>query len=190
MTIVAYINMTDWTPTTAQTILSKWDTTSNQRSYQLTVTNAGALQLALSSSGSAGTIVTSTSSANNTFTNGTGHWIRVTYTSGAGATVAFYTSNDDIGTAYGSVTWTALGTTQTGAATAIFNSTSALTASGIRSGTLQSFIGRIYRAYLISGTNPAGAAVAQMLASEWVSGGTWTAGTGEVWTINGGVTMV
>lgn len=123
------VTATDWTPSSEQIFVSKYNNTGNQRTFAFGVNTAGTLTLYFSADGTAFTQINS--SAATGFTDGTKHWVRATLDVSNGSSVyevRFWTSTDG-------VSWSQLGTTTTGgAATSLFNST-ALFQMGSRSGT-------------------------------------------------------
>lgn len=107
--------------------------------------------------------------------------LRVTLDVSTG-TIKFYTSTDG-------TTWSQLGTTITFGATSIVNSTGVLTVGS--SGASETVNGRIYRARVYSGLRESGGTLkADFNPALYTSGTTFTASTGEVWTLNGGATIV
>lgn len=172
--IRVYVAMDDWTPATDSCVLAKYNTTGNQRSYNLHVLNTGALNLQWSNDGT--TQITKTSTATTGFTDGTAHWVRATLDvdNGSGSNVVtFYTSEDG-------TTWTQLGNTVTTAGTtSIFNSTSVLELGARNSGTAANTAGKIFQAQVRNGI--AGTIVANPVAGT----SSITDSTGLTWTING-----
>lgn len=117
----AMIAPVDWTPNTDSCIAAKYATTSDQRSWHLTLQPAGNLRFAWSTDGTSGG-VTNHDSVVTGYTNGTTHWVRVTRDSTTGDVVFYTSENGDL--------WTQLGTTQSGASGAMFDSSAALTVGG------------------------------------------------------------
>ena len=143
----ARVAATDYTPSSEQTVIAKWETTSNQRSFRAYITTAGALGLEWSANGS--TTIAKTSTANLTTTNGAQVWLRWVLdvdNGAAGNDVKFYTSIDG-------VTWTQLGATVTTASTtAIYNSTARCTVGAERDdGATKPWAGNIYEAQVRNG---------------------------------------
>jgi hypothetical protein len=174
------VALDDWTPAALSTVLSKWNTTGNQRAFQLSITTGGNLRFDWSADGSAA-LGPATSTAAVSATDGAVKWIRVTHdvdNGAAGNDTKFYTSDDG-------VTWVQLGTTVTTASTTShFDSTAALTVSGINDGTSQPLAANLYRALVydvIDGANTK----ADFDPSRASAGATsFAAVTGETWTIN------
>jgi hypothetical protein len=119
-----------------------------------------------------------TSSAGIGFVANYSGWIRATYsTNGVTGTVTFYSSTDG-------TTWTALGTPQTAASTALGISNAVVTV-GSNAGVGNFYTGKVQRV-LISGTI-GGTAVVDFNPATYnasTSQTAWTSATGEVWTIN------
>ena len=140
------VALDDWTPATAQTLIAKYNTTGNQRSYRLDVSTTGNLAYVWATDGI--TPITANSSVANGITDGTVKWIRVTHDVDNGASgndVKFFTSDD------GS-TWTQLGTTQTTAGTtSIYSGTALQEVGSYNSGTATPAKGRFYRAQVYNG---------------------------------------
>lgn len=184
--VVARVAMTDWTPTAEQTIAAKWTTTSNQRSWKLSVLSTGVVRLSWSANGSASTDIDSTVAP--TFTNGTTYWVRATLdvaNGSAGYDVQFFTASDR---EIEPLAWTALGSTVTTAGTAaLFDSSAALTVGAIDAGGSAVLAGDVHRVLVrngIGGTvvgdfNPAEAVSAS--STSWgatrVSSQTWSVGS-------------
>lgn len=116
------VTLDDWTPAANQSLIVKWNTTSNQRAYVFQMQTTGKLAINTSADGAAG--LGNVSSVATGLADGSTKWVRVTLDvdDGGGNRVAkFYTSDD------GS-TWAQLGTNVTTAgATAVFDSTAVLT---------------------------------------------------------------
>lgn len=142
------VALTDWTPTTTNVLISKWNSTGNQRSYQMTVAPTGVLQLLWTTDGSGTTINTINSTVAPTITDGGTLWVRAVLDVNNGAsgnTVTFFTSTD------GS-TWTQLGTpVVTAGVTSIFSGTAALEVGTAIGGTSNPATGTFYRAQVLSG---------------------------------------
>ena len=99
------VAMDDWTPTSNSVVLSKYNSTGNQKSFRFFVLTTGVLRLVISSDGSTDTSIDSTVATG--ITDGAVKWVRVTLdvdNGAAGKTAQFFTSDDGI-------TWTQLGTT-------------------------------------------------------------------------------
>jgi len=128
--------LTDWTPVTTSTLIAKYLTTGNQRSYQMSVASTGVLTCIISIDGAA--YSQATSSVVTGITDGVAKWIRVTRASATGV-AKFYTSDD------GS-SWAQLGTDRSTTAGSLFDSTQLLEVGSLYSGTVQPVAGKIYYA--------------------------------------------
>lgn len=133
-----------WASGSAQTIIGKWDTATNQRSTLLQVDASGNLKLSISIDGTAE--LSATSSAPVPFTDGEPGWVLAQWTryntsAMLAATAEFYTSED------GKV-WTEIGTVQaldTGTAN-LYDSAAEVTAGAHSSGT-DPLIGDLFDAF-------------------------------------------
>jgi len=148
--LIAKIQPNDWSPAIADTIISKYASTTTQYSYNFSLATAGKLNLGLSNSGTAAT--TATSSVATGYVNGTAHWVRVTWQASTG-TVQFFTGEDGIN-------WTQLGTNQTISnvtVPSIFDSTANVNiGAAATANNTNVFNGTIYRAKLYSGFSSSG----------------------------------
>lgn len=161
---------TNWAPINTQMFVNK-TSNSGQYAYDLYSSGASASTLTFRISVN-GTALSTAVSTNHGISNGSTSWIRVTRVASTGA-VAFYKSSDGSN-------WTAIGTGSTTAGS-IFNGTDTLCVGGQLSG--NTFIGKIYRAMIFSGID--GTLAADFNPTLYIGGTTFTAATGEVWTING-----
>lgn len=174
--------LTAWTTGSAsQDIVTRWET-SNQ-SYLFRVNSTGTLRFITTADGS--TAVNAQSTAAVSFAANEAGWIRVTrdVDNGAGGnTTRFYTSSDG-------ETWAQLGDPVVVASTtSIFDGTAVLRISGNALATDTGINGKIYRAQIYDGIG--GTLKADFNPALYTSGTTFTASTGEVWTINGGAHIV
>lgn len=140
---------------TARSIVSKWATTGNQRSYNLSINSNGHLILRWSNNGTAELSITANESLD--FARMTTKFVRATLdvdNGASGRTAKFYTSDNGID-------WTQLGTTQTvSGTTSIFDSTASLTVGSLILGnTGNKFEGNIYRVAIANGYDGAGSIV-------------------------------
>lgn len=186
--IVARVNATDWTPTVSGAIASQYGA-GGARSFRFILVGASAGTLRLVQSTGGTTVVTATSTSAPSFTDGTTYWVMVTRASSSGD-VKFYTAADNgSNTPPSSGSFTQLGSTVTGGPTGnLFNSASSLYVGESDSGAGFYWTGSIYRVTIYSGIYGSGSEsrVADMLADDYSSGTTFTAGTtGETWTLNG-----
>lgn len=182
-----------YTPASDQTLVSKWNTSGNQRSFVFRIVSTGELEFEVSNDGS--TVHTGTSTVATGFAANSTHWVRINFTADAGAAdkdFRFYTSADGLN-------WLQLGSIVTTAtAVAVFDSTADVEIGSHSGGNSEMFEGLIYHTELRAGPN-AGTTLevrfegdrigvfepkrAIVLAAQ--SPTTVDAVTGETWTING-----
>lgn len=167
--------LVDWTPTAYSVLIDKW-TVAGGLSYQFYVAiTSGKLVLSVSPDGTTTTGYSAFSTVAPTVTNGGVLWCRVTRVAATGK-VNFYTSSNG-------VTWTLLGAADVSTTASAIADTAAPVEIGIQNGSASPLNGRVYQAQIyntIGGTTP----VVDFDPSRWSSGTTFTASTGEVWTIN------
>lgn len=155
--VMLYVVAETWTPAAIQEIFTKNVASSNNRTYQCYLDTTGKLGFVGSADGISNTMG-GVSSVATGFVNGTGHWIRYTYSKTTGDT-KFYTSNQDPATTLTAITWTQLGTTVTFGSGNIFDSSVALEIGSQAGGTLNLFKSRVYRAAMYNGYDGAGTLV-------------------------------
>ena len=150
--IVARIKYTTWIPAAETYVVSKIDTTVNQRSWALSIQPInGRPSIRWSTAGTASSFVQSSVSPG--FTNDTTYWIKVTFDvdNGAGGNTArFYYAADQ---ATEPSSWTQIGTdVVTAGTTSIFSGTSRLEIGSINAGSGGSFSPcSVYRAIVRNG---------------------------------------
>jgi hypothetical protein len=158
----------------------------SQRYYRWQIDSSGTMQLVLSWNGT-DVGQTSTCSVTINVTDNTNTWLRVTRNASTGD-VIFYKSSDALNTNPQNVNWTQLGTTQAGATTAIYSTSSvALFEFGSAIAGQGAITGKIYRGTLSSTIG--GAPVVDFNPNQYnaaTSQTQWTSSTGEIWTINTG----
>ena len=182
ITLIVEAALTDWTPSSVNVLVSKDGVTLN-RSYSLTVQTNGTIRFNYSLLGL--TIISITSSVAPSFLDGKKYHIAVEREASTGK-VRFYTSKDHL-------TWTQLGTEQTGTAGNIYDGT-AQVEFGNLSALSYALVGKIYDSEAYAGlaiSSPSTAVLKYNFApTDWVSGSTFTSKeTGEVWTLNGNATI-
>lgn len=146
------VALDDWTPSATTTLISKWVTSGDQRSYQLAVQSTGELILQWTADGI--NILGTASTVATGVTNGNEVWVRGTLdvNDGAGNRVQNYYTSTDYNPDTGEGTWTQLGTTITTAGTtSIGSGTAPLQFPGVNSGTSGMLTGRFCRAEIRSG---------------------------------------
>lgn len=177
--IIVNAALVDWTPSGAQTLVSKWTSIGNQQSFLFAVQSNGTLILYISINGS--TNVNAVSTVAPTVADGASLWVRVTRVKTTGV-VTFYTSSDG-------ASWSQLGNTVTlSANNGLFDSNASFGVGAADAGTSSLLKGAVYYASVSSTIG--GAASAVFSPPSYSSGTTFTAPTGEVWTLNGGACIV
>lgn len=140
--IRAKVSMEDWTPTSSQTIVSKYDGTGNNKSYLLWVDTTGGLRFYWTTDGStAQTFLSSPLSV----TNGSALWVRVTFDVNPG-TLKFYQSNDG-------VTWTQVGNDIATGVTSIYPGTAPVSIGAYNNGSGNMTKGKVLSAQVRDGIN-------------------------------------
>jgi pimeloyl-ACP methyl ester carboxylesterase len=180
----AEITATDWTPSANRSIVSKYVTTGNQRSYRLRILTTGRLELVWTTNGSTQGVAAST--VNPTVTDGGRLAVRATLdvdNGASGRTTTFYTASTIAGP------WTQLGTPVTTAGiTSIFSGTAPLEVGSVATG-IEPFQGSIYKVEVRNGIN--GTVVANPDFSAENPGTTsFSDATGKTWTLNGSAAIV
>lgn len=181
------VRLNDYTSGAIQTLVSKWNTTGNQRAYRFEVTAGGELQIFWSTNGTAALNEASTGAS---FTDGTDYWLRVTLdvNDGGGNRVTNFYYSADATSSHEDVTWTSIDTNTTAGTTSIFNSTSVARVSGIVGSTLD-LAGRVYAAAILDGID--GTVVADPDFTEWDPGeSSRSDDAGTTWTLNGNAAIV
>jgi hypothetical protein len=176
-------SLDDWTPAAINTVIAKYNTTSNQRSWRLYVDTVGLPRFASSPDGQSGTIVESTFNGFTVPADGTVVYLgmKLDVDNGAsGKTWTWYTSTNG-------VDWTLAETDTAGTVTSIYSSTAVVELGAFGSGTGERMTGNIYWAEVRSGldgtlvTSPRFAAGSTSTLSQ----ATLTDAQTRVWTLNG-----
>lgn len=178
--IRARVAFTDWTPSTDQTLISKYNTTGNQRSWHLTLLTPGQLRFAWSTDGTGANTVNADSTAVTGFQPNLIRWVRATLVAATG-TVTFYTSENG-------TLWEQLGNPVVVGATSIFSSTATVNIGARSAGTSDLMTGLFFAAEI---RNSAGTVVANPRFDQ--QGPTITSfadSTGKTWTINGTAAII
>jgi pimeloyl-ACP methyl ester carboxylesterase len=166
----AEIAATDWTPGTNRSIISKYVTTGNQRSYRLRLTSAGNLELAWSNNGT--TVLSAVSTATPSVSDGATLAVRATLdvdNNASGWTARFYTAPSLTGT------WTQLGgAVTTAGTTSIFPGTAPVEVGSVAGG-VEPFDGKIFNVEIRNGID------GTLVANPFNAGDT----TGKAWTLHG-----
>jgi hypothetical protein len=188
--MVARVSFDDWTPASTQTIVSKWNTSGDQRSYRLSVTTGGLLRLSYSTAGTAAVDIVSTVAA--PFTNGVAYWVKATLDANNGASghdVKFWWAAD---AEVEPQAWTQLGSTVTTAGTVSVFASTALLLVGAESGGASGLLaGDVYRAIVRNGID--GTTVADFDALDALSASSTTVGSsqvsGQTWTLGSAASL-
>lgn len=137
--IRAEIAPTDWTPSAARSIISKYVSSGNQRSYRLRLLTSGFLEFVWTANGT--TQLNAVSTAAPVVSDGATLAVRVTLdvdNDAAGRTTTFYTAPTLVGP------WTQLGSPiVTAGVTSLFNSSAPLEVGSVASG-IEPFLGSIF----------------------------------------------
>jgi hypothetical protein len=169
----AEIAATDWTPGTNRSIVSKYVTGGNQRSYRMRLTAAGNLEFAWSNNGTA--VLSAVSTALPTVSDGGTLAVRATLdvdNGASGRTVTFYTAPSITGT------WTQLGSPVTTATvTSIFSGTAPVEVGSVAAG-IEPFQGKIFKVEIRNGIN--GTVASSVSFTYGIADS-----TGKTWTMNG-----
>ena len=157
ITFMAYVLADDWTPASNQTIVSKWITSGNQRSYQFTLAFTGALAVNWTTGGDLATIQQPVGTALGA-TDGTGRWIAATVdvdNGASGYTARFWTNTDTPPNRIPS-SWTAAGSQTTAGVTSIHSGTGGVEIASVNGGTSQNWAGKIARVVIANGIGASG----------------------------------
>lgn len=178
----ADVALADWTPAAEQTLISKFVTTSNQRSWRLLLNAAGTLGLATSADGSAVLFHNSTVPVG--ATDGTRVTVRATMDVNNGSAqrvVTFYTGPTVDGP------WTQLGAAVTvSGATSLFSGTAPVEIGSFNSGSSAMATGTVYAAKILNGIG--GTVAADPTFGRATAATTFNDSTGKTWTRNGAAT--
>lgn len=170
-----------WTPLTDQTLISKYNTGGNQRSWHFTLLSSGQLRFAWSPNGLGASVVNADSTVAVGFQPDLIRYLRVTLNASTGE-VRFYTSDHDGG-------WLLLGDPVITAPTSIFASTATVNVGARSAGTADLMTGRVFAAQILNGIN--GTVVADPRFENY--GPTVTSfvdSTGKTWTLNGTAAII
>lgn len=171
--LMAKLALSDWTPAANMFIVGKDDGSTN-RDYGLQTDASSTGKLVFFYSADGTTLRSATSTVAVSFADLATGFVKATYATGTGV-VQFFTSTDG-------VSYAQLGTNVTLTSGAIHNGAGALTV-GARSNGAIPLGGRVYYAEVRNGIG--GTIVAALDPTLGARGAvTWTAGTGELWTVN------
>lgn len=179
----ARVSLDDWTPGGNQTLISKWTTTGNQRSYAITVLTNGKLRLSWSPDGT--TVIDRDSTVATGITDGSIMWVRAQLdvdNGGGGHTVTFFTSVDG-------ELWLPLGDpVPTAGVTSIYQSTAIVNVGALDQGASNRVVGKIYSAEILAGLD--GLRVADPEFAAQVGGATVFNDGALDWTVQSGASIV
>ena len=179
--IRAVIELPDYSTGANQTIIAKYNTTGNQRSYGMRVSSTGAVQMLFSLTGATGLSFTSTQTLYDLgVNNGDAIAIRVTRVSATGAVDMYLGSEDSLAP----TTWTQIGITQSGSAGNLFSSTALLEIGSNSNGTAERAAGFILAAQVRNGIMGAIVATPDFTA-ETPGTLSFADATGKTWTMRG-----
>ena len=188
--IITRVSLSDWSGAVTQAIVGKWTGVGNQKSFAFEFLTNGRPNFGFTTDGSTDQNRQATTTP--PLVDGTVYWIRCTFTGDNGAAghdVSFYYQADTGRNTPPSSGWTQIGTTVTTAGTRSLFVGTALPAFGaIQSGGVEMISGRVFYGELRATVG--GTAALLFDPSAYASGTTFTASTGEVWTLNGGANIV
>lgn len=168
-----HVALDSYTPASGQSLMSKWNGTTNNRGFSLRVLSTGVLRFQVSDDGV--NLATNDSTVALNFADDVSKWLRVTLRSSDGR-VQFFTSDDG-------VSWVQLGADRTSARTSVFvNDVSLFIGSELNA--IVTASGKFYRAQVLDGID--GTTVLDVDTSVITSGSatSFTAITGQTVTIN------
>jgi hypothetical protein len=183
--VIVRANPTSWSSGSAQTLAAKYETTGNQRSWQLNLSSTGRIQFIWSADGISA-VATVNSTVSVPFANGTAGWVKVAFdvdNGSAGNTATFSTSTDG-------VTFTTLGTPViTAGVTSIFGGTAPYSLGSYGTGVTTPLTGDILWCEIKSGLN--GYSIVPPLPDDWEQSTTATSvtygGSPQIVLMNGAV---
>lgn len=179
--IVARVRLDDWSPVSAQAIVSKWTTTGNQRAYQLSM-QGSVLTLFISSDGGNNGATEQAGASFAAAVDGTTYWVKATRNGMTGACTFSYAPDQPTEP----TTWTSLGTPTMTYKNGPFVSTGVLEVGSVAVGTTFNLAGRVYRAIVRNGIG--GSRLADWNAHGFAIGSTTHRDEqGNLWTANGSV---
>ena len=170
ITLIAWVALDDWTPSAFNEFISKYNASGNERSYRAGVNSDGTITFRHSADGIAATDWTSTAATG--FSDGTGHWLRITADVSAGE-VTIFTSEQPLGSALSDLSWTQLGETISGSSFSIYDGTAIFAVGAESNGTTAPVSGKISRAVVIASTDPTATPVVDFNANDYEAGVTW-----------------
>jgi len=165
-----------WASAGAQTLIGKRASSASNFGYALRIANSGTVEFIFGNS--ATTVVSAVSTATPSFQAGQGGFVRVTRVSSTGQ-VVFYSSSDGL-------TWSQLGIAISTTGGSIYDSSASIGV-GARADGGEPATGKIYNVSISDSIG--GAPVVNFSPELHVSGSTFIANTGEIWTISGSASV-
>lgn len=177
--VVMRVKVTDWSAAAIQTLVGKYVTTGNQRSWKIASNTSAQIIITVSTDGTTTNTATITPSV--ALPDNTWIWLRVRMdlTNGSNSVGTVETAADT-GTNDEPSSWTANGTATATALAGIFDSTAPLEIGSFQNGTSERLAGRVARCIVRSGF--AGTTVADFNASDCYGPG-YTHSSGYAWTL-------
>jgi len=182
--IVARINLRDYSTGSSQAIMCKYSGVDTFLSYTFRLSSTGVPYLTISSSGSVASNFDVSSGSALPYGDNVPCWIKVTWLGSSGAGNFYHAVDSDTEP----TSWTLLSSVTAGAGSSIFDSTSVTEIGSRNSGTIDRLNGFVL--YAAMRKTIGGADSILFSPGTYSSSNTFTASTGEVWTINGGATIV
>lgn len=184
--IRAVIALTDYSSGTLQTVIAKYATTGDQRSYDLRVNATGNLQFVFSTNGTSGNTATSTTTVYDAgAADGELIAIRVTRVAATGA-ITFYMGDDPV---LQPGSWEPMGAVISGTTGNLFAGTAPLEVGSANSGAGDRATGTVVMAQVRSGINGTVAANPNF-AQQGTGATSFADSTGKTWTVNGAATIL
>jgi hypothetical protein len=183
--VQVHVMMDNWAQTSGS-LVAKWITTGNQRSFRLFIDAASKLNLSWSTGGTSGTVITRTSTVALSVASGNQLWVRATLDVDDGAgnhVVTFYASADG-------VNWTTVGTAvSTAGTTSIFNGTAQLEIGTHDAGTSRMTDVDVFNVNIFKSTTGATQVAGWTFYGSVVAASTVTDSFGNVLTLGGNVAL-
>ena len=177
--VVMRVKVTDWSAAAIQTLVGKYVTTGNQRSWKIASNTSAQIIITVSTDGTTTNTATITPSV--ALPDNTWIWLRLRMdlTNGSNSVGTVETAADT-GTNDEPSSWTANGTATATALAGIFDSTAPLEIGSFQNGTSERLVGQVARCIVRSGF--AGTTVADFNASDCYGPG-YTHSSGYAWTL-------
>lgn len=179
--VVMRLKVTDWSAAANQTLVGKYVTTGNQRSWLFRTTTAGSIALTATPDGTAASLVTVTIAPSVALVDASAGWLRMRLdlTNGSNSVGTLETAADS-GVNTEPSSWTANGSASSTPISAVYDGTAGLEIGTFQGGTLERLTGSVYRCIVRSGFS--GTVVADFN-SDLSSATGYTDAYGNVWAI-------